>query len=207
MLTCYFSGVFVCLWFLLIVPVNIVSCRVTLYPSGSQPELMKFPLQRGISWAQGWRSHATWSLDDIWVALSEFNTTGERSWFGQLLSSSTMPWPPVTGGGQHLLPQHFPKLFTGNPIICFRGRQSMWRSLWHTLAEGWNVVCITRHAVTKTALGVIQLWFDYFVASFFKALGNVNVNYLKIPEKYRRPHKRPSRATYAPRAACLRPLI
>jgi len=30
-LTCYFSGVFVCnLWFLLIVRVNVVSCRVTL---------------------------------------------------------------------------------------------------------------------------------------------------------------------------------
>ena len=29
-LTCYFSGVFICnLWFLLIVPVNVVSCRVT----------------------------------------------------------------------------------------------------------------------------------------------------------------------------------
>jgi len=30
-LTCYFSGVFVCtLWFLFIVRVNVVSCRVTL---------------------------------------------------------------------------------------------------------------------------------------------------------------------------------
>jgi len=26
------------------------------------------------------------------------------------------------------------------------------------------------HAGTKTALGIIQLWFNYFVASFFKAL-------------------------------------
>ena len=32
-LTCYFSGVFVCtVWFLLIVRVNVVSCQVTLSP-------------------------------------------------------------------------------------------------------------------------------------------------------------------------------
>jgi len=43
------------------------------------------------------------------------------------------------------------------------------------------VVCIAT-ALTKTALGIIQLWFNYFGASFFKALGNVNVNYLKIPK-------------------------
>jgi len=28
----------------------------------------------------------------------------------------------------------------------------------------------------KTALGIIQLWFINFAASFIKALGNVNVN-------------------------------
>jgi len=68
------------------------------------------------------------------------------------------------------------------------------------------VVC-SATAITKTALGIIQLWFNYFAASFFMALGNVNVSYLKISKKYRRPHKRPSRATCGPRAACLRPLF
>jgi len=34
----------------------------------------------------------------------------------------------------------------------------------------WNLFyCAT--TATKTALGIIQLWFDYFAASFFKALG------------------------------------
>jgi len=51
---------------------------------------------------------------------------------------------------------------------------------------------------TKTAL---QLGFNYFAASFFNALGNVNVNYLKISENHRWPHNTPSRA------ACLRPLL
>jgi len=46
------------------------------------------------------------------------------------------------------------------------------------------VVC-SATAVTKTALGIIQLWFNYFAASFFMALGNVNVSHLKIPKKYR----------------------
>jgi len=28
-------------------------------------------------------------------------------------------------------------------------------------------------AGTKTALGIIQVWFNYFAASFFKAFGNL----------------------------------
>jgi len=59
----------------------------------------------------------------------------------------------------------------------------------------------------KTALGIIQLWFIYFAASFSKALGNVNLKCFKIPEKHRGPHKTPSRSTCGPRAACLRPLL
>jgi len=54
-------------------------------------------------------------------------------------------------------------------------------------------------AGTKTALGIIQVWFSYFAASFFNALGNVNVHYLKSPKKHRGPHRRPSRATCGPR--------
>jgi len=34
-----------------------------------------------------------------------------------------------------------------------------------------------------------------FRGIFFKALGSVNVNYLKIPKKHRRPHKWPLWAT------------
>jgi len=60
----------------------------------------------------------------------------------------------------------------------------------------------------KTALGIIQLWFNYFAASFSRHLAtNLNVNYLKFPKKHRGPHKRASRATCGPRAACLRPLL
>jgi len=59
----------------------------------------------------------------------------------------------------------------------------------------------------KTALDIIQFWFVYFAASFFKAFGNVLVKYLKIPEKHRGLHKTLSRDTRGPRAACLRPLV
>jgi len=41
---------------------------------------------------------------------------------------------------------------------------------------------------TKTTLGILQLWFNYFTTYFFNALGNVNVN-LKIPKKRRGPQK------------------
>ena len=126
-------------------------------------------------------------------------------------------------------PATLPKAFHKEPgYMLSRGRQSMIRCLWYTpkifqnFAGGWNVVCGAT-AVTKTALDIswvefiwrklrisktstIQLWVNYFAVSFFIALQNVNVN-LKIPKKHRRPHKRPSRATCSPRAACLRSLL
>jgi len=71
----------------------------------------------------------------------------------------------------------------------------MCKCFWHRLLprflkkllESEILVCGTM-AKLKTPLGIIQLWFIYSAASFFKALGNVNVKYLKIPEKHRRPH-------------------
>jgi len=55
------------------------------------------------------------------------------------------------------------------------------RKLLKNLPESEIWVCGAM-ARMKTALGIIQLWFIYFAASFFKALGNVNVKYLIIPE-------------------------
>jgi len=89
-----------------------------------------------------------------------------------------------------------------------RGRQSMWRRLQHSpkiyqnFAAEWNVAC-SATARTKTALGITQLWFNYFAASFSMVLGNVNVNYLKIPKTHCGPHERLSRATCGTRASCL----
>jgi len=130
--------------------------------------------------------------------------TYERK-YSDLTASHRRPSTPT--------PATLPKAFHKEPgYMLSRGRQNMLRCLWHipkisqNFAGGWNVVC-SATAVTKTALGIIQLWFNYFAASFFMALGNVNVSYLKIPKKYRGPQKRPSRATCGPRAACLRPLL
>jgi len=67
-----------------------------------------------------------------------------------------------------------------------RGRQSMCRRLWHTpkisqkFAGELKLVCSST-VVMKTALGIIQVWFNYFAASFFKALGNLNANYWNFP--------------------------
>jgi len=45
----------------------------------------------------------------------------------------------------------------------------------------WNVVC-SATAGTKTALGIIQLWFKYFAASFFKTLENEMLIIRKFPK-------------------------
>jgi len=58
------------------------------------------------------------------------------------------------------------------------------------LLESGNSVC-SAAAGTKTALVIIEVWFSYFASSIFKALDNVNVNYLKIPKTHHGPHKTP----------------
>jgi len=113
-------------------------------------------------------------------------------------------WRPVRGGRQHRAHAQLPKLFTRNQVVCFlEVHKAVKTSLAYSqisqnLAGERNAVCITT-AGTKTALGIIQIWFNYFAASHFKALGNVKVNYLKIPKKHRGPNKIPSRATCGPR--------
>ena len=148
---------------------------------------------------------------------SESSNNGKHSWFkspdAETNCWSGIQWRPATGGCQHRTPATLHKPFHEEPgRMLSRGRQSMCRPLWHTskisqkFAGELNLVCSTT-ARTKTALGIIQVWFNYFTAPFFKAHDNVNVNYLKIPKKHRGPHKRPSRATCGRRAACLRHLL
>jgi len=106
----------------------------------------------------------------------------------------TVAWRPVTGGRQHRTPATLLKLFTRNPVTCYLEVDKTCVDVFgllprflNNLLESENLVC-SATAATTTALGIIQLWFNYFVASFFKALGNVNVHYLKFPKKHRGPH-------------------
>ena len=99
---------------------------------------------------------------------------------------------PVTGGCQHRTLATLPKPFHEEPGLSRSPHSMCGRRLWHTpeISQKFSgesqLICI-RTAGTKTALGIIQVWFNYFAAYFFKALGNVNVNYFKIPRKYRGP--------------------
>jgi len=86
-------------------------------------------------------------------------------------------------------PQHSPEFFTRNSVVCFLQVDKTCVKVFgllprflKNLLESEILVC-SAMARMKTALGIIQLWFKYFAASFFKALGNVNVKYLKISEK------------------------
>ena len=113
---------------------------------------------------------------------------------------SGIPWLNVqlAGGCQRHTPATMHKYFHKEPgCMLSRGLQSMCRRLWHTpkisqkFAGEWNLVCCAT-AGTKTALGIIQLWFNYFASFVFKAPGNLNVNYFKIPKTHRGPQKRPA---------------
>jgi len=151
--------------------------------------------------------------------LSESSSNGEQSQFNSPHTETNL-WPRIQwldGSNWRLsapysrnTPQSFSR---GTRSYAFlRSTKHVKTSYEHTpkisqkFAGEWNYLLCIATAGTKTALGIFQVWFNYFAASFFKALGNVNINFLKIPKKRRRPHKRPSQATCGPRAACLRPL-
>ena len=57
-----------------------------------------------------------------------------------------------------------------------RSTKHVYIRLWHTSRISQNllvseILVYNSTAATKTALGIIQLWFSYFVASFYRALG------------------------------------
>jgi len=99
------------------------------------------------------------------------------SWHGhRLLIRNTVTWQPITGGRQHRTPATLHKPFHEEPgRMLSRGRQSTCRCLWHTpmisqkLAGECNLVC-SATAMTKTALSIIQLWFNHFAAFFSRRL-------------------------------------
>jgi len=75
-----------------------------------------------------------------------------------------------------ILPQHSSKLFTRNPVICFLEVGNacvdvlcILPRLLKNLLGSENVVCSST-AGTKSTLGIIQLWFNHFVASSFKTV-------------------------------------
>ena len=116
-----------------------------------------------------------------------------------------MTWWIETGGRQHHTPTTLLKAFHEEPVVCFLEVDKAYVDVFcilprflKNLLESENLVC-SATAGMQTALGIIQLWFNYFTACFFKAVGNVNVNYLKLAQQHRRPHKTPLRAS------CLRP--
>jgi len=132
-----------------------------------------------------WRQH---------TPLSESNTNGERSWFNSPDTDTNvwagMQWLDSTAWKALGTPKHF----SWNPVACFleevdKACVDVFATLprFHkNVLESENLVC---GAMAGTR--IIQFWFSYFAASFFKALGNVNVNCLKIPKKHRGPHKTP----------------
>ena len=85
-----------------------------------------------------------------------------------------------------VLPQHSPKLITKNSAVCFLEVDKTCIKVFLVYSQNFLKIC---YRVKFWSVGIIQLWFIYFVASFFNALASGNVKYLKIPEKPRGPHK------------------
>jgi len=86
--------------------------------------------------------------------------------------NNQLRWQPVTGGagdGQSRTPAAFTE---GPSWMLYRGRQNIFGILpkfLEKLLQNENLVC-SATVETKIALGVLQLWLNYFTTSLFKAL-------------------------------------
>jgi len=78
-----------------------------------------------------------------------------------------------------------------NPVICFLEVDKACVDVFgilprflKNLLQNENLVCYAA-AGTKSALSIIQVWFNYFAASFSRHLiGNLNGIYLKFPKEH-----------------------
>ena len=88
-----------------------------------------------------------------------------------IVNGNTVTWRPVTDGLQHhrLLLQHSPKLFTTQSCTFLRSTKHVYTSL--ACSQNFSKICWSgilfccAAATTKAALGIFQLWFNYFAAS------------------------------------------
>ena len=147
--------------------------------------------------------------------LSDSIINGDWSWFNSLnmdtcLSTNIVTRRPVWGSCQHCTHATLPKAFLKEPgRRLSRGRQSMWNceGVFNILPRFLKILLENEMWSVLLQPGRKPHWVLFRLDSiisrhlFFKALGNVNVNYFKIPKKHHGPHKRSSRAT------CLRPRI
>jgi len=106
--------------------------------------------------------------------LSESNSNAEQLWFNYV-DTDTIFWAEIQlldgqkeASVNTVLPQYSPKLFTRNLVIYFPKVNKtfvyvfgMLPRFLENLLESGNLLC-SATAMTKTALGTIQLWFNNF---------------------------------------------
>jgi len=136
---------------------NCFVCRI--YPTGRSME------NPGIDYEEEWWQH---------TPLSESNTNTERLWFNSV-DRETIFWKGIQllddqqqAPVNNVLPQHPQKLFTRNPAMYFPEVDKTFVDVFgmllgflENLLESGNLFC-SATPTTKTALGIILLWFNSF---------------------------------------------
>ena len=110
-----------------------------------------------------------------WTAMIQLFRHGHK-----LLSRNTVTWWPVTGGRQHHTHGTPLKFFTGTRSYAF-SRSTKHVKAFLAYSQDFSKLC-WRVVGTKTASRIIQLWFNYFAASFFETLGNETLIIWKFPK-------------------------
>jgi len=107
-----------------------------------------------------------------WTVVIDTAATDTNFWAGIQWLDGQQEAPVNT-----VLPQQSPTFFTRKPVVCFLEVDKtsvyvfgMLPRFLEIFLESGNLVC-SATAATKTASGIIQRWFNFFAASFYKTLG------------------------------------
>ena len=161
----------------------IISFQRALVP----PTLKKFPPPMAKCIAAGWNgftgqiwpvSRCVKNPDIDWRVVTAHTIAGvqHQSWTvviylrrhgHNFLSRNTVTWRPARGTSQHRTPQHPQNVSRGTQQCTFpRSTKHVYTYL--ACSQDFSKICwsgklfCSATAATKTALGIIQLWFNYF---------------------------------------------
>jgi len=104
------------------------------------------------------------------------------------LSRNTVTWQPVTGGRQHRTHARLPKAFQKEPKAC--------EDVFNILPRFFKIFLESKcdlyfYGQTKSALSIIQVWFNYLMALFSRHLATLLLIIWKFPKSIAGRTKRP----------------
>jgi len=124
------------------------------------------------------------TMNDRDLTLLTWTETSEQE-YSDFMASNRQPSTPYSS--------NTPKSFTRNLVVCFIEVNKACEDVFNIFPKycqrvKYGLLCYGRD---KNRTGYHSALIQLFCSIFFQGIGNINVNYLKIPKKHCRSHKTP----------------